>query len=98
MVRLFEYHGRFQGVRGNVLALPLWARFLLTLVALPGLVLVGLSILAFLVSLLALLLTALPAWWLLAAVAGRPTAGPQERTDEPGETTGRRRVDSSVIE
>jgi hypothetical protein len=75
MFRLLRYYGRFQGVRGSVLGLPFWARLVLVLVALPGLILLSLSILALLVSLAALLLLTVPVYRLLRAVAG--TAEPE---------------------
>jgi hypothetical protein len=50
--------------------LPAWARLLLTLAALPGIVLIALSILAFLVSLLALLLLTVPLYRFLTALCG----------------------------
>ena len=50
--------------------LPSWARLLITLAALPGIVLIALSILAFLVSLLALLLLTVPLYRFLTALCG----------------------------
>src|SRR4051794_36142141 len=56
--------------------LPSWARLILMLAALPGIVLIALSILAFLVSLLALLLLTVPLYRVLCAVLGvREDAG-----------------------
>src|SRR5258705_7384805 len=70
MFRLLQYYGQWQGFRGRVVQLPAWARLLLMLAALPGIVLFGLSILAFLVSLLALLLLTVPLFRLLSALCG----------------------------
>jgi hypothetical protein len=70
MFRLLQYYGQWQGFRGRVIQLPAWARLLLMLAALPGIVLVALSILAFLVSLLALLLLTVPLFRLLSALCG----------------------------
>jgi hypothetical protein len=70
MFRLLQYYGQWQGFRGRMTQLPAWARLLLTLVALPGIVLIGLSILAFLVSLLALLLLTVPLYRFLTALCG----------------------------
>jgi hypothetical protein len=79
MSRLFTYYGRFQGVRGGVLGLPTWARAVLTIVALPGIVSVALSIVAFVVSLLALLAVTVPVYGLLRATIGGRSSGPDAR-------------------
>jgi hypothetical protein len=70
MFQLLGYYGRWQGFKGRLSQLPPWARFVLMVAALPGIVLVGLSILAFLVSLLALLLLTVPLFRVLAAACG----------------------------
>lgn len=36
MTQVFEYVGRLNGFRGNLMGLPAWARVILFLVALPG--------------------------------------------------------------
>jgi hypothetical protein len=72
MSRVFHYYSRVQSVRGNLLGLPAWARFLLFLLALPGILAVSLSVAAFLVSLLALLLLTVPVYRLLRAAVGTP--------------------------
>jgi hypothetical protein len=68
--QLLEYYGRWHGFKGRLSQLPTWARLVLTVAALPGIVLIALSILAFLVSLLALLLLTVPLFRLLSAVCG----------------------------
>jgi hypothetical protein len=70
MFRLLQYYGQWQGFRGRVTQLPAWARLLLTLAAVPGILLIALSILAFLVSLLALLLLTVPLYRFLTALCG----------------------------
>jgi hypothetical protein len=70
MFRLLNYYGQWQGFRGSMSQLPSWARLLITLAALPGVVLIALSILAFLVSLLALLLLTVPLYRFLTALWG----------------------------
>jgi len=70
LLQFLEYYGRWQGFKGKASQLPSWARFILLVVALPGVVLIALSILAFLVSLLALLLLTVPLYRLLCAVCG----------------------------
>jgi len=70
MSRLFTYYGRFQGARSSVLGLPAWARAVLTIVAVPGIVAVALSFVAIIVSLLALLAVTVPVYGLLRAMTG----------------------------
>src|SRR4051812_45413849 len=70
MFRLLNYYGQWQGFRGRLTQLPPWARLLVTLAAIPGIVLIALSILAFLVSLLALLLLTVPLFRFLTALCG----------------------------
>src|SRR6266498_3499367 len=70
MVRLLQYYGQWQGFRVMGMQLPAWSRLLLMLAALPGIVLIALSILAFLVSLLALLLLTVPLFRLLSVLCG----------------------------
>jgi hypothetical protein len=79
MLRLLQYYGQFQGFRGRVVQLPAWARFLLLIAAVPGALLMALSILAFVVSLATLLLLTVPLYRVLSAVfgiGGRPVATP----------------------
>jgi hypothetical protein len=82
MFKLLEYFGRFQAMRGRLIQLPAWARVLLFIAALPGIVLISLSIAALGVSILALLLLTVPLYRLLKAVCGpgRPVA---EEFDAP---------------
>jgi len=102
MPRVFEYYTRFGEARAGFGGLPAWARFLLTLAALPGLVLAGLSVLAFVVSLAALLLLTLPLYGLLKVITGQR----QRESSEAGivgstgdsDSPGRKRVEATVIE
>src|SRR5687767_1461342 len=100
MVRVVEYYTQFQGVRSRLTGLPGWARSLLFLAALPGVVLISLSILAFLVSLLALLLLTVPLYRLLKLVTGTEDRPAVEATTPTvfdlfgGQR--RKRVDSTV--
>jgi hypothetical protein len=108
MFRLIEYYGRFQGVRGRIGGLPGWARGLILVAALPGVVLIGLSILALLGSILALLLFTVPLYRVLKAVAG-PAVQPDgvdgpPLTEFPGAAAaefgsrGRKKVDVTILE
>ena len=65
MLRFLHYFGQFQAFRGRMGGFPGWARVILLLFALPGLLLLGLSIVAVLVSILSLLLLTVPVYRLL---------------------------------
>ena len=101
MVRVVEYYNRVQGVRTRLTGLPEWARVVLFVAALPGIALIALSILAFLVSLAALLLLTVPLYRLLRAVTG---AGRERQRDgitvveEVDDGAPRKRVDATVVE
>jgi hypothetical protein len=112
MVQLFEYYGRFQGMRGRIGGLPGWARGLIFVAALPGAVLIGLSVLALLVSILALLLLTVPLYRVLQSLVGttRPAAPQDQGAPPPGvfgfpgsgagdlAGPGRKKVDVTIIE
>jgi hypothetical protein len=103
MPGVFEYYNRFQTFRGRVTGLPVWARYIVFLAALPGILLLALSILAVLVSILALLLLAVPAYRLLSALLVDGQNEATERVegvivDDDPNSPGRKRVDATVIE
>ena len=70
MFRLLQYYTRYQSARGAVGVLPVWARWIVFLAAIPGIVLLLLSIFAFLVSILTLLLLTVPVYRLARWVTG----------------------------
>src|SRR5271167_4069246 len=70
MSRFVGYYSRFNGVRNDLTGLPPWARTIFFLSAIPGIVLVGLSILLLAVSVAALLLLAIPVYALLRSMTG----------------------------
>ena len=99
MQQLFEYYGRFQGFRGNLLGLPAWARVILFILALPGILALALSIFAVVCSLAALFLLTVPAYRLLRAMtvrSGETSGGPMEPAVVG--SPGRRHVDVRIIE
>src|SRR5438876_619918 len=75
MLQILNYYSRFQSSRQSIAGLPAWGRFLLTLAAVPGIVLVGLSFLALAVSILALLLLTVPVYRVVRWLSGERTAG-----------------------
>ena len=86
MIRFVNYSSHLQHFRG----LPQWARTIVAIFATPGVILLGLSILAVLVSLLALLLLTLPVYSLLRLATARREVGEAN--------AGVRRVEATVIE
>jgi hypothetical protein len=106
MIQFLNYYGRFQGVKGTVTGLPFPARLILVVAALPGIVLLGLSIVAFIVSLSALLLLTVPVYRLMSALF-LPRVEQQQRTwaAEPefmnpavSPSPGRRHVEVKIVE
>jgi hypothetical protein len=97
MIEFTQYAGRVQGWRGQLTGLPQWARFIVGIVAIPGLVLAFLSIVALAVSILALLLLTVPVYTLLKRITSGPVAAATIPTDEPG-TPGVKRVESTIVE
>ena len=75
MSRFVGYYARFRDLRGDVNGLPTWARIVFVAVSLPGIVLVALSILAFVVSVAALLFVAVPVYMALRAITGAGDSG-----------------------
>ncbi|HWE03921.1 MAG TPA: hypothetical protein VG326_16060 [Tepidisphaeraceae bacterium] len=75
MSRVVRYYARFRNVRGDLNGLPPWARAVFIAVALPGIVLVGLSIVALIVSVVALLFLAVPAYAFLRSITGNNGKG-----------------------
>jgi hypothetical protein len=91
MFRFLQYYGHYQGFRSRVTQLPSWARLLLVIAAIPGALLLALSLMAFLVSLLALLLLTVPLYRLLSAafgIEGRPTPVPGGVAEEIADPAG----------
>ena len=70
MIQILQYYGRYRGFRDRFGGLPSWARGVLFVFAIPGIVLLLLSLLAFAVSLLALLILTVPVYRLLAGLTG----------------------------
>src|SRR3954465_13170974 len=109
MVKVFEYYSRFQGMRGQLIRLPAWARVIIFIAALPGIALIALSLLALLVSILALLLLTVPLYRVFKALFGSPV--PQQEQQAPNlsdvfgftpaddvTSPGRKKVDVTIVE
>jgi len=99
VVQFYNYVGRFQSARTGFGGLPLFARFILLLAALPGIALAVLSILALLVSILLLCLLVLPAYRLLRLVCfTRENQGETVEIVDPAAPSGRRQIDVKIVE
>ena len=83
MWKVLQYYVKYQSARGVLGAMPAWARFVLLIVALPGLCLLALSFMAVGVSLLALLLLTVPVYRLLKSVTGVSAVTAQELGEAP---------------
>ena len=93
MIQFTRYYGQFEGLRSNLTGLPAWARAIVAIFALPGLILLGLSILAFFVSLLALLLLTAPVYSALKSLTSRSVTSEMELI-----SPGAKRVDVRIVE
>ena len=74
MSRFGTYYAHFRGMRNDLTGLPPWARAVFIAIVLPGIALVALSILVFVVSVAALLILAIPVYSLLRKIT-RPAGG-----------------------
>jgi hypothetical protein len=94
---LLSFFARFQGFTGIISRLPLWARLVLLLAALPGLAAVFISLLAMAVSLVILLVLAMPVLrvlgWITGAAMPSMPAYEQPPSDGP-----HRHIDVKIIE
>jgi hypothetical protein len=79
VIRFQQYYGQFGGLPNRFRTLPGWARFIVGIAALPGMILAGLSILAFGISILALLLLTVPVYSALQKLTGRRSSSDSER-------------------
>jgi hypothetical protein len=100
MFQYVRYVNQAQGLRSGFGQLPSWARSLVFLAALPGIVIAVLSFIGLGVSIVALLLLTVPVYRLLRLVCfSRPSeqdVSVQEMYDV--ESPGRRQIDAKVIE
>ena len=111
MFQVFQYVGKAQRVRGRMLGLPAWCRAIIFVAALPGALLLALSILAAIVSILALLLLTVPLYRIFKAIFG--SAVPEQQQQQPtgfadvfgfppttddATSPGRKKVDVTIIE
>ena len=98
MIEFQHYAGQFNTFRGRITGLPQWARVIVGIFAIPGVVLAGLSIIGFLVSILALLILTVPVYVLLkrltepASIPGR--VEPVVSVESPGV----KRVESTIVD
>lgn len=97
MIQAAQYYGRFNSVRGDLFGLPRWARVIVAIAAIPGFTLLLLSMLAFAVSLLALLLLTVPLYVVLKRLLGARSASVAQQ-DETEPSAGVKRVEATVVE
>lgn len=70
MSRMRGYYARISDARTDLSGLPAWARTILLIFALPGIIALVLSFVALIVSIVALLLLTVPVYVLLRAITG----------------------------
>jgi hypothetical protein len=98
MIEFTHYAGRFNTFRGQLTGLPEWARVVVGICAIPGIVLAGLSLLGFLVSILALLILTVPVYLLLKRLT-EPALTPDRIEPAPSvDSPGVKRVESTIVE
>ena len=95
MIEFNQYVGQFNGFRGRLTGLPQWARAIVAIFAVPGILLAGLSLLGFLVSILALLILTVPVYLLLKRLTD---PAPVPDRIEPVPSAGVNRVESTIVE
>jgi hypothetical protein len=103
MTQFFQYYGRFTGFKGRLISMPFWARAILVLFALPGMILLLLSFVALGISIFALLLLTVPAYRLLSALTSRGASANESPSQPqydatPADPTRRRHVDVRIID
>ena len=94
-----QYQDRLHGVRRSYVGVPAWGRVLLLVAAVPGILLLALSGAIFALSMATLLLLTVPAYALVARIAGM-TAG-RTRQGDPAAPLDRRparHVEATVID
>ena len=78
MFQFFHYANKYNDFRGRLTSIPSWGKFLVFLAALPGILLILLSLLALGVSILALFLLTVPVYRIVRAISGFANRGPIE--------------------
>jgi hypothetical protein len=103
MLHYTHYYTRVRGLGTSWTGLPGWARMVVGLLAVPGLVLGVLSVFAFALSILVLLVLTLPAYAVLRRLVGlfprkREVVHGVEVLDEDGPPRPSRTVQATVID
>lgn len=86
--------GRVGTFRRGVLGWPVWARYLLMVPMIPGILLLALCLVGFLVSLLALFVLTAPVYAVLSRVFNQPKSGDFVSRNDP--SPGSKRVEAVV--
>lgn len=111
MARFIQYFGQFNSMRQRYGGLPGWAKGVVLVAMVPGLIIAALSVLVLVVSMFVLLLLAVPAYRLMQVVAGSressevgpvdgmvdPFAGMQTQVHEP-DPSPRRHINVRIVE
>ncbi len=93
-----QYYGQFQGLRGNLFGVPPWARGILMLVAIPGLIVVLAGALLIAAGALLILLLVLPMYRLVRSISpGRTVTEQPSSPPDDLNSPGRKAVESRIV-
>ncbi len=81
MLQFIKYYGKYQSVRGSLGGVPQWGRVLLTVVAIPGLLLAMIGAMVLIAGIGLVILLTVPMYRLIAMLRPRPTRSPQRSED-----------------
>ena len=92
-----EYYGKFQGFRGNFGGVPPWGRAILSLAAIPGMIIVIAGVIALLAGIALILLLTIPLYRVLKMLSPAPAAPSETVVSEDFGGAGRKAVESRVV-
>ena len=92
-----EYYGKFQGFRGNFGGVPPWGRAILSIAAIPGVLVVIAGVLALLAGIALILLFTIPIYRVLKLLTPAPVAGGETAVSEDFGSSGRKAVESRIV-
>ena len=98
MTRFHAYQTRFTDARGSMRSLPPVTRTLVTLAAVPGVMVAVIGVAVLLLAVLVLILCVGPTLWLLRAVGGLTSGGAGRDGERPARRAATKQVRSTVID
>ena len=92
-----EYYGKFQSFRGNFGGVPPWGRAILSIAAIPGMVVVIAGVLALLAGIALILLLTIPLYRVFKLLSPAPVAPGETIVSEDFGNSGRKAVESRIL-